>query len=105
MEEPDVDMGLEGPDVGERGVLYTGSGETVVHEFSNVSANVAHARESGPRDRAQLARLTVEPGFDGGISFYRTEEAQKFGHGANLLRESVRVLRATVGGVPRQPTV
>jgi hypothetical protein len=52
---------------------------TIVQQFPNVLAAIAHYRKPALRDRAQLAMFT-QPNVDGRISHDCTWKAHKLGH-------------------------
>jgi hypothetical protein len=52
VEEADVDVSPEDTDIGEWCVFYAHGGVTIMHEFANVGAALAHERKPRPRDCA-----------------------------------------------------
>jgi hypothetical protein len=50
--EPDIDVGSEGIDVGERGISYTRGRMTIVQCLSNIGAAVAYDLKPALRDRS-----------------------------------------------------
>src|SRR5262245_46530986 len=79
--EPDVDVSLEGVDVGERRIHYTCGGLAVMQHLSNVVAAIAHDLEPALRDRPQLTGMCTDPGFDRWMSPERAGKPEELAHG------------------------
>lgn len=64
MEEADVHVRREDVDVTKGGVFDAGRRVSIVQEFGDVGAAVAHAGEPFARDRGQFRRARIEPAID-----------------------------------------
>ena len=79
-EEPDVDVGCEGVDIGERRVTDTRRRMAIMQQLSNIVSAVAHDLEPALRDRPQVTRMLTHPDVDGGVALYRTGEPHNSAH-------------------------
>src|SRR5262245_65303348 len=83
--EPDIDVGFEGIDVGERRITYTRGRMAIMQQLSNIASAVAHDRKPALRDRPQFIRVLLHPDLDSGIALDRTGKPQKLAHGYSTL--------------------
>ena len=79
--EPDIDVSLEGIDIGECRITYTRGRMAIVQQLSNIVSAVAHDLKPALRDRPQFTRMLMHPDLDSWISLDRTGEPQKLAHG------------------------
>src|SRR5690349_8297115 len=80
MEEANVHVVLEDPDVAERRVLDARCRKTIMKDFSNVGAAASHAHKPRVRKCAKLIRLRGEPGRNCRRAFDRSVKSQKSRH-------------------------
>ena len=79
-EEPHIGMGTESVDVPEASIADTRSRAPVVHQFSHVVTAFPHALEPRAYHRAQVLRLTVEPGLNGRVPLHSSGETEDGAH-------------------------
>src|SRR5262245_66650077 len=79
--EPDIDVGFEGIDIGERRITYTRGRMAIRQSLSNIASAVAHDLKPPLRDRPQFTRMLTHPDLYSWISLDRTGEPQQLAHG------------------------
>src|SRR5690606_4519720 len=101
-EEADVDVALEGVDVGEGRVAHAGGRAAVVHQLAHIAAALAHALEPGLNEGAQIGSLRAQPRVDLGIVLHRGGEAKDVvaGHLATSRRARATVSARSAGPPP-----
>jgi hypothetical protein len=60
-EEADIDVRLEGIDIGERGATHTYGRGAIMQELSNIAATPSHDVKPALRDGPQLTRVLRHP--------------------------------------------
>src|SRR5262249_41280721 len=76
MKEADVDVGLEGIDVGKRRTAHAHSGLAIMQHFPNVITAMAHGLKPPSCRDTQSILVFIPPKLDGGMALCRAFESK-----------------------------
>ena len=77
VEESNIDMGLEDSHVGERRIVHTGGRISVMHDYADIVAAIAHGREPALGDSPEWISVIAKPGCDVGVMLSGGGKAEK----------------------------